>query len=140
VGPVAGDVFSWPTTITLHEIRLHQPSPIPNRWRIAFPCAKPTPWQAFELAPGNETVGNWWLIQRVGEQFFATTMDYFRADSFFNDWAPDIFWEHLSPLEPRVAPMTYVPGDTYGLMVTTVARNASRTTDERSNILLFTMP
>lgn len=140
VGPVAADVFSWPQTIELHEIQLFLPSPNPGRWQIAFPCTKPTPWEEVELAPDNFAVGNWWLVQRIGDAFYATTMDYFRRDAFYNLWAPDIFWEHLSPGDDRTAPMTYVAGETYGLMVTTVARVAHRTTNERSNILLFTMP
>jgi len=140
VGPVAGDVFSWPQSITLHEVQLYLPSPISGRWQIAFPCTKPTPWQEYELAPDNLTVGNWWIVQKIGDAFYATTMDYFRQDAFYNNWAPDIFWEHLPPDDPRPAPMSYNPGQTYGLMVTTVARNNSRTTNERSNILLFTMP
>jgi hypothetical protein len=133
-------VFSWPRTITLQEIQLYLPSPQPNRWRIGFPSIKPTDWVECELAPGNYAVGNWWIIQKVGNVFYATTMDYFRKDSFWNDWAPNIFWDHLPPNDPKPEPMTYAPGETYGLMVTTVARAGNLTTNERSNILLFTMP
>lgn len=140
VGPVASDVFSWPQNITLQEIQLHLPSSQPNRWRIGFPSVKPTDWVECELAPGNYAVGNWWIIQKIENAFYATTMDYFRKDSFWNDWAPNIFWDHLPPNDPKPAPMTYVSGATYGLMVTTVARAGNLTTNERSNILLFTMP
>ena len=162
VGPVAGDVFSWRQTITLHSVGFSA-SPVGGRVSVLFPSTKPTRWDVKNIAvPTRQnpnpapsySVGNWWLIQNVNGTYYATTMDYFRPDQFRNDWAPAVFWQHLSngylypPYDkygkgkstPEVAPMVYRKGETYGLMVTTLARQQWRTSNERSNIVLFTMP
>lgn len=160
VGPVAGDVFSWRQTIKLDRVSFGgSPNPPPYQsLQVQFPATKPTPWQTVNLGnTGREkdnAWGNWWLIQNVNGTYYATTMDYFRPNDFGNNWAPAVFWQHLSngylypPYDkngkgkstPEVAPMVYRKGETYGLMVTTLARLRYRTTNERSNIVLFTMP
>jgi len=144
VGPVAGDVFSWRQTITLHRVNTNVPSGNAGYSRVEFPSSKPTPWQIKNLAGGSRekdnAVGNFWLIQNVNGTFYATTMDYFRPNDFGNNWATEVFWKHLYPKTSYVYPMTYKKGEIYGLMVTTLARQQWRTTNERSNIVLFTMP
>lgn len=145
LGPVASDVMSWKKTIELHSVSFGA-SPNAGMISVQFPSSKPTPWVYDRQA---DSVGNWWLIQKIGDRYYATTMDYFRPNSFFNNWAPQVFWEHLSngrdhgngkKSTPGVAPMVYRKGETYGLMVSTLARLSYRTTNERSNIILFTMP
>lgn len=144
VGPVAGDVFSWRQTITLHRVNTNVASPNAGYSRVEFPATKPTPWQTVNLGnTGREkdnAWGNWWLIQNVNGTYYATTMDYFRPNDFGNNWATEVFWKHLYPKTSYVHPMTYRRGETYGLMVTTLARLTYRTSNERSNIVLFTMP
>jgi hypothetical protein len=149
MGPVAKDVMSWKKSITLHNVSFSA-SPVGGRISVLFPCSKSTAWKTVNLNPGGRASysdGNWWLIQNVGGRYYATTMDYFRPGQFRNDWAPNVFWEHLSngrsfgsKSTPEVAPMVYRKGETYGLMVSTLARQSWRTTNERSNIILFTMP
>ena len=148
VGPVAGDVFSWRQTITLHRVSFGR-SPNTSWYQnvqVQFPCSKPTPWV---YNREWNAIGNWWLIQNVNGTYYATTMDWFPNTDFVNNWAPGVFWEHLSngylfgskkKSTPGVAPMVYRKGEQYGLMVTTPARHKVRTTNERSNIVLFTMP
>ncbi|MDD4349300.1 MAG: hypothetical protein PHF70_09330, partial [Opitutales bacterium] len=148
VGPVAGDVFSWRQTITLHRVSFGR-SPNTSWYQnvqVQFPCSKPTPWV---YNKEWNAIGNWWLIQNVNGTYYATTMDWFPNTDFVNNWAPGVFWEHLSngllfgskkKSTPGVAPMVYRKGEQYGLMVTTPARLKVRTTNERSNIVLFTMP
>lgn len=148
VGPVAQDVMSWPQNITLHGVSF-QASPVGGRISVMFPCTKTTSWRTINLNPNgnpNHAAGNFWLIQKIGNQFYATTIDYFRLNQYRNDWAPHVFWEHLSGGGPagakadkEVAPMVYRKGETYGLMVSTPARRTNRTTNERSNIVLFEM-
>lgn len=133
-GPVATNVMSWPQTITLNEVKF-------GAGRIDFPCTKATAWEEVLIGdPANYAVGNWWIIQNVNGAYYCTTMDYFRQGSFFNLYVPQIFQEHLPPHDTAPAPMTYVKGATYGLFVTTLARQSYRSTNERSNIMLFTMP
>lgn len=136
VGPVAGDVFSWRQNITLHRVSFGS-SPNAGMIQVQFPCTKSTPWVYEKSA---DAWGNWWLIQNVNGTYYATTMDYFRPNAFINNWAPAVFTKHLYPQTSYVAPMVYRRGETYGLMVTTLARLSYRTTNERSNIVLFTMP
>lgn len=151
VGPVAQDVMSWPQNITLLGVQTNVPSPNAGYSRVTFQSTKTTPWKTVNLNAGGDRPsyadGNWWVIQKIGDKFYATSMDYFRPGQFYSDWAPAVFWEHMSnglkfgkKQTDEVAPMFYQRGETYGLMVTTLARRTWRTTNERSNIVLFKMP
>ena len=142
----AQDVFSWDESIVLAEVRTGEASIYPRRERVSFPSSKATDWEELDIDPTdkvNNAVGNFWVVQKVGEKYYATSIDYFRKNSFFNDWAPGVFSEHLPPEAKNtdeLSPMSYKKGETYGLMVTTLALNSFRTTNERSNIVLFQMP
>jgi hypothetical protein len=143
----AKDAFSWNQSIVLAEVRTGEPSINPGRQRVSFPCTKPTEWVELDIDPSsskvNLAVGNFWVIQKVGEKFYAVSTDYFRKDRFYNEWAPHVFWEKLPPESPdsaNLTPMSYKKGETYGFMVTTLALNSYRTTNERSNVMFFTMP
>ncbi len=142
----AQEVFSWDESIVLAEVRTGEASIYPRRERVSFPSSKATEWKELDIDPTdrvNNAVGNFWVVQKVGEKYYATSIDYFRKNSFFNDWAPGVFSEHLPPEAKNtdeLSPMYYEKGETYGLMVTTLALNSFRTTNERSNIVLFQMP
>lgn len=151
VGPVAQDVMSWPQNITLLDVQTNVPSPNAGYSRVTFQSTKTTPWKTVNMNSGGDRPsyadGNWWVIQKIGDKFYGTTMDYFRPGQFYTDWAPAVFWEHMSnglkfgkKQTDEAAPMFYQRGETYGLMVTTLARRTWRTTNERSNIVLFKMP
>ena len=142
----AQEAFAWPQTIVLSGVTTGEVSIYPGREKFSFPCSKPTEWKEMDIDPSakvNLAVGNFWVIQKIGEKFYAITADYFRKNQFFNQWAPQVFSEKLPPDSPdssNLAPMYYKKGETYGFMVTTVALNTYRTTNERSNIVMFQMP
>jgi len=133
VGPVAQDAFSWRATIQLHSVGLNEAGDY-----LDFPYSKEGGFQAANIASAgsNMSIGNVWLIQSINGTYYATVFDYLRPPAQYSKKFPESLVGHGHLVEP----MTYKPNETYGLMVTTLARRDFRTTNERSNILLFEMP
>lgn len=133
VGPVAQDAFGWRATISLQAVALNEAGDY-----LTFPYSKSGGFESANIASTgtNMSIGNVWLIQDIGGVYYATVFDYLRPPAQNSKKFP----ESLVGAGHLVSPMSYRPGQTYGLMVTTLARRNFRTTNERSNIILFEMP
>ena len=129
VGPVAWDAFSWPVTIELPKVTI-------ANGNIYFNCKKDY-WveedHSSPTKPNNWLVGNFWVIQKVGDKYYSTNIDYFKEKAMYKLY-PAVMTHGLG----YIWNMSYKPGEQYGAMVTTTARRTFRTTDERSNIVFFT--
>ena len=124
LGPVSNPFASgWRETITLRGIDVFD-------GLIRFPFAKHGAWETITHPDGSTSIGHLWVIQIIDGKAYATTIDWLRNSGQQSKRFPGVMQgNHLS------APMSLKAGETYGFMVTTVARNNKRTTDERSNIV-----
>ena len=133
----ATDVFSWKQTINLKSVSFSGDT-------CYFPASKPTPWTELPLWNVVENryknvIGNVWVIQNVNGTYWAYPTDWFASGNLTKP-VSHIFVSHLNNYSNHQSPMYYKSGQTYGLMVTTHARLDLRSTNERSQVILFTMP
>ena len=83
------------------------------------------------------SVANGWILQRINGKVTATTFEYFRPNQTSKGTAA--LYNLVADQGGKKSPFTLKKGETYGIMLSTLARNNYRTTNERSNILLFTI-
>lgn len=126
ISPSASDVAKWPRTISLSAVRVNKGG------KISFDFKKDTPWQSVDIGSGP-SIANVWVLQKVGGKVVASTLDYLRPNAPTKDY-PGVF---VHAGEKLIPPFSFRSGETYGIMITTLARNNFRTTNERSNIIIF---
>lgn len=126
ISPSASDVANWPRTISLSAVRVNKGG------KISFDFKKDTPWQSVDIGSGP-SIANVWVLQKVGGKVVASTLDYLRPNAPTKDY-PGVF---VHAGEKLIPPFSFRSGETYGIMITTLARNNFRTTNERSNIIIF---
>lgn len=126
ISPSAPDAAGWPKTISLSAVRVNKGE------KISFDFKKDTPWQSVDIGSGP-SIANVWVLQKVGDQVIGSTLDYLRPNAPTKDY-PGVF---VHAGEKLIPPFSFRSGETYGIMVTTLARNNFRTTNERSNTILF---
>lgn len=123
ISPSATDVMKWPQTIDLRAVSIGN--------KIKFDYKKPDIWIRKNIGSGD-SIGNFWIFQKKDGKVIGSTLDYFRPDQDSKDY-PSVF--HHAGIIP---PFEFKKGEQYAVMVSTLARNNHRTTNERSNMLLFT--
>lgn len=127
------DVSGWSRTATLNA------SVSGGAIRLNYDKANVWPTARTRASDGGPLVGNCWVFVRVNGTWHAATFDWMRTGQ--TSKAVDSVrgtGGHIphSPLS------TWTPqsGETYGFMVTTPARSAERTINERSNVSMVTWP
>jgi len=124
------DVGSWPITTDL-SVQI-------GRRNITYRHEKAAEWPAkaiSDTAGSKSLYGNPWIVVRDSRgQWHASTWEWFRAGQ---DTKPHSKIEpgHLKSGGP-FREFRLVDGETYGFLVSTLARGPSRTVDERSRIVL----
>lgn len=129
-GPVATDVKNWPKTINFKEVNF-------GGTQIHFNFSKSNGWVQGDIGGGSMSVANGWILQRINGKVTATTFEYFRPNQTSKGAAA--LYNLVADQGGKKSPFTLKKGETYGIMLSTLARNNYRTTNERSNILLFTI-
>jgi hypothetical protein len=92
-----------------------------------------------EARGGGQINGNAWVFVNVGGTWHAATWEYLRVGQHEKKKE----WVKGTDGHINSAPLsTWVPrsGETYGFMVSTLARGGVRTINERSNVSLITWP
>lgn len=118
---------AWTKSISLDSVAF-------NNSTINFQYSKQTPWETVDIDPDegvNLSTGNLWVIQKIGGVAYACTFDYIRPGQTSKAYPACLTGEGHT-----TSPITWVKGQTYGIMITTLARQTYRSTDERSNIIL----
>lgn len=123
ISPSATDVMKWKQTIDLRAVTIGN--------KIKFDFSKPDYWARRDIGSGD-SIGNFWIFQKKDGKVIGSTLDYFRPDQNSKDY-PNVF--HHAGITP---PFEFKKGEQYAVMVSTLARNTYRTTNERSNMILFT--
>jgi hypothetical protein len=121
------DVGSWPVTSTITDVGVGKSS-------VTIEHTKAGQWPVYDLQ-GAAVEGNPWILVNRNGQWLAATYDWLRPGQTEKSVTANDIGENARDdrLEPR-------PGELVGLMVSTIARNGDRTSNERSNIVLTTWP
>lgn len=118
-----GNVSAWPITSAL-SVSLGS--------TVSLSYDKATQWPAIDGLNANP-----WIIVKVDGQWTAATFEWFRKGQTSKP-SKTVAGDHIkrSPLHD----FRPVSGETYGWMVTTLARDAKRTLNERTNIVFARWP
>ena len=123
------DVSGWEQTATLREVRV-------TRDQICLDYDHADVWPADD-SQGDAVVGNPWIFIEHDGRWWGATWEWLRPGQTCKNRRAvngdhikqDPFWE----FEPRA-------GDTYGFMVSGLARSNLRNARERTNVVMFTWP
>lgn len=120
---LSANVSSWPVTSSL-KVSLGS--------TVTLAYDKANVWPAVDGVNANP-----WIIVNVNGKWTAATFEWFRKGQTSKP-SSVVAGDHIkkSPLN-NFRP---VSGETYGWMVTSLARDAKRTVNERTNIVLATWP
>ena len=124
---LSADVSGWPVTSTITGVDVGQSS-------VTIEHTKAGQWPVYDLQ-GAAVEGNPWIFVNRDGQWLASTYDWLRPGQTEKSVSASDIAENARDerLEPR-------PGELVGFMVSTIARNGDRTSNERSNIVLTTWP
>lgn len=124
------DVSSWPVTSKITDVEIGSST-------ISIDHTKAGEWP--EMKYGDIQVeGNPWVFVNRNGQWYGATYDWLRPGQTEKQVSADDIGENARQ-EP-IASWEPQPGELVGFMVSTPARDSSRTSNERSNVVLTHWP
>lgn len=123
------NVANWAQTANLASVRI-------NGGDITLNYDKADSWPGVNTAGATVNANPWILVNRGGT-WYAATWEWLRVGQTTKSTA-SVHGSHIG-----VAPLngfSPVSGETYGFMVSGLARDSSRNVQERSNIVMVTWP
>ncbi len=123
------NVSGWAQTANLASVRI-------NGGNITLNYDKAGTWPGVNTA-GATVNANPWIFVNRGGQWYAATWEWLRVGQTTKSTA-SVHGSHIG-----VAPLngfSPVSGETYGFMVSGLARDNTRNVQERSNIVMVTWP
>ena len=121
-------VREWPVTGRLSNVAVY-----PDRVFLDYSASWPV------VAPaGVEIWGNPWVIAQVDGRWYAATWEWMRP----HQTTKRVTADDIGPLTKRDPLRRWVPnkGERVGFFVSTPARDATRTVDQRTNVVWVTWP
>lgn len=120
----APDIASWPATSTVTGVRI-------NRLSICVYHTKQGSWPA---AFSNGVMGNIWVVANIGGQWYAGTTEWVRRGDPCTGQLDGGSYEIAAYTKrPPLSGWRPKKGEVFYMFVSTPARDATRTIDERSN-------
>lgn len=124
------NVSQWPVTSTLTDVKIGADS-------ITLDHTKAGQWPVYNFG-GVAVEGNPWVLVNRQGTWYAATYDWLRPGQTTkqvtaSDIGASIKAEPLASWTPQ-------PGETVGFMVSTIARNGDRTSNERTNVVFTKWP
>jgi hypothetical protein len=124
------NVSQWPVTSRITDVTIGADS-------ISISHTKSGQWPTLDYN-GVAVEGNPWVFVNRGGKWYAATYEWLRPGQTekrvsARDIGANIKVEPLASWQPR-------PGEVVGFMVSTPARDGSRTSNERTNVVLTTWP
>jgi hypothetical protein len=123
------NVSNWAQTANLASVRI-------NGGNITLNYDKAGSWPGANTAGANVNANPWIFVNRGG-QWYAATWEWLRVGQTTKSTG-SVHGSHIG-----VAPLngfSPVSGETYGFMVSGLARDNTRNVQERSNIVMVTWP
>lgn len=90
-------------------------------------------------ADGGEkpSIGNWWLIAKIDGRWHGATVEWLGVGKMR---VVGKRWDGTDDIHGPLGRWRYTPGETVGIMLSTVARGAPYTIEERSQIFTVKVP
>jgi hypothetical protein len=124
------DIGKWAVTSTLTDVEIGKDS-------ITLDHSKAGQWPVYDFG-GVAVEGNPWVLVNRGGTWYAATYDWLRPGQVTKQVSASDIGASIKA-EP-LASWTPQPGETVGFMVSTIARNGDRTSNERSNVVFTKWP
>lgn len=124
------DVSSWPVTSKVTDVEIGSST-------IAIEHTKAGDWPEMDYS-GIKVEGNPWVFVNRNGQWYGATYDWLRPGQTEKQVSASDIGENIK-LEP-LASWQPQPGELVGFMVSTPARDSSRTSNERTNVVLTHWP
>jgi hypothetical protein len=124
------DVADWPVTSSITDVAI-------DRSSVTIEHTKAGAWPVYDFQ-GADVEGNPWIFVERNGQWVAATYDWLRPGQTTKAVTAADIAENAK--DQRLAGWRPQPGEVVGFMVSTIARNGDRTSNERSNIVLTTWP
>lgn len=130
---LSANISGWAQTATL------QASVSGGTLRLNYDKAREWPTARTRASDGGPLNGNCWIFVNVNGVWHASTFDWMRSGQTSK---PVNSVRGTGGHIPRAPLNTFTPrsGETYGFMVSTPARGAERTINERSNVSMVVWP
>ena len=128
------NVSGWPATSRITDISI-------TPTEICIEHTKSGRWPTFRGDGGVIAEGNPWVFANVGGKWYAATYEFLRSGQTCKHIERRGEWG-LGAHTKREPLESWVPrkGERVGFMVSTPARDSTRTSNERSNIMMVTWP
>lgn len=128
------DVSDWPVTSKIMDIRITSDE-------ICIEHTKSGRWPTYEGDGGVIAEGNPWVFGNVGGKWYAATYEFLRTGQTCKHIERRGEWG-LGAHTKREPLESWAPrkGERVGFMVSTPARDSTRTSNERSNIVMVEWP
>jgi len=124
------NVSNWPVTSKITDVQIGADT-------ISIDHTKSGSWPAMDYN-GVAVEGNPWVFVNRGGQWYGSTYEWLRPGQTEKQVTADGIGENIK-VEP-LASWTPQPGEPVGFMVSTPARDDSRTVNERTNVVMTTWP
>lgn len=130
------NVSGWPVTANLSQVKV-------SGGKISFPYDKASLWPSVKMKRSDDkgyfnAVGNPWIFAKEHGVWYAGTWEWI-AQGQTSKSAKAVAGDHIKR-SPLAEPWVPTSGETYGFMVSGLARDATTNIQERSNIVWITWP
>jgi hypothetical protein len=124
------NISGWPVTSTVTSVSIGNPP-------ICIKHTKAGGWPVIQVS-GTNVEGNAWVAFQIGGTWYAATWEYLRPGQTCKQLSGSDLGPHIK--KPPGSSWSPKSGETVYFFVSTPARGAERSTNERSNVFRTTWP